>query len=146
AAALCALVSCARAPAPPPLPLPPAPLDLPDETWVHTTLSDMTLEERVGQMLMLRLPGGFENYRGPAMKETERLIDEARVGGFVVGIGSPLDVAMKLNQLQSRSRLPLVFGADLEWGAGMRLWRPTYLPYGIEGDGGTAFPFNMGIA
>src|SRR5690606_9439353 len=43
-------------------------------------------------------------------------------------------------------RLPLVFGADLEWGAGMRLWRPTYLPYGIEGDGGTAFPFNMGIA
>ena len=66
-AALCALVSCARAPAPPPLPLPPAPLDLPDETWVHSTLSDMTLEERVGQMLMLRLPGGFENYRGPSM-------------------------------------------------------------------------------
>ncbi|HSJ32934.1 MAG TPA: glycoside hydrolase family 3 N-terminal domain-containing protein [Longimicrobiales bacterium] len=145
AAAVCALLAaCAGAPAP--LPLPPAPLDLPDEIWVHNTLSDMSLEERVGQMLMLRVEGGFENHRGPAMREIERLVDEARVGGFVVGLGSPLDVASKLNELQSRARLPLVFGADLEWGAGMRLWRPTYLPYGIEAAGGTAFPFNMGIA
>jgi beta-N-acetylhexosaminidase len=144
---VCALVAaCARTVAPLPLPLPAAPLDLPDETWVYNTLADMSLEERVGQMLMLRVQGGFENYRGPAMRQIERLVDEARVGGFVVGIGSPLDVAMKLNELQSRSRLPLVFGADLEWGAGMRLWRPTYLPYGIEAAGGTAFPFNMGIA
>jgi len=142
----CALLtSCARAPVLPPLPLPPAPLDLPDETWVYNTLENMSLEERVGQMLMLRVSGGFENYRGAEMKEIQRLVDDVRVGGFVVGIGSPLDVAMKLNELQSRSRLPLVFAADLEWGAGMRLWRPTYLPYGIEADGGTAFPFNMGI-
>ncbi|MGH7446116.1 MAG: glycoside hydrolase family 3 protein, partial [Longimicrobiales bacterium] len=147
AAPVCVLlVSCARAPVPPPLPLPPAPLALSDETWVHNTLADMSLEERVGQMLMLRVPGGFENYRGRAMRQLERLVDEVRVGGFVVGIGSPLDVALKLNTLQARSRLPLVFGADLEWGAGMRLWRPTYLPYGIEADGGTAFPFNMGVA
>ncbi|HEX2166797.1 MAG TPA: glycoside hydrolase family 3 N-terminal domain-containing protein, partial [Longimicrobiales bacterium] len=136
--------ACASTPAPPP-PIPPAPLDLPDEVWVHNTLADMSLEERVGQMLMLRVQGGFENYRGPAMKEIERLVDEALVGGFVVGIGSPLDIAVKLNQLQERSRLPLVFGADLEWGAGMRLWRPTYLPYGMQSAGGTAFPFNMGI-
>ncbi|HEX6306757.1 MAG TPA: glycoside hydrolase family 3 N-terminal domain-containing protein [Longimicrobiales bacterium] len=146
AAAAAIAAACARAPLPPPVPLPPAPLDLPDETWVYNTLTGMSLEERVGQMLMLRLPGSFENYRGPAMKETQRLVDETGVGGFVVGIGSPLDVAMKLNELQARARVPLVFGADLEWGAGMRLWRPTYLPYGIEGDGGTAFPFNMGIA
>lgn len=146
ATAVCVLLgACSRVAVPPPLPLPPAPLDLPDETWVYNTLADMSLEERVGQMLMLRVQGGFENYRGPAMREIERLVDEARVGGFVVGIGSPLDVALKLNELQSRSRLPLVFGADLEWGAGMRLWRPTYLPYGIEAAGGTAFPFNMGI-
>jgi beta-N-acetylhexosaminidase len=143
---ICVLLgSCARAHSPTPLPLPAAPLDLPDETWVYNTLAEMSLEERIGQMLMLRLQGGFENYRGTAMRQIERLADELRVGGFVVGIGSPLDVAMKLNQLQSRSRLPLVFGADLEWGAGMRLWRPTYLPYGIEAAGGTAFPFNMGI-
>ncbi|MBR9989815.1 MAG: beta-N-acetylglucosaminidase, partial [Gemmatimonadetes bacterium] len=137
--------SCARTPVPPPQPLPPAPLDLPDETWVHSTLANMSLEERVGQMLMLRVDGGFENYRGSAMRQVEQLVDEARVGGFVVGIGSPLDVAMKLNRLQARARLPLLFGADLEWGSGMRLWRPTYLPYGIEAAGGTAFPFNMGI-
>ncbi|MGH7465166.1 MAG: hypothetical protein ACREK1_08315, partial [Longimicrobiales bacterium] len=83
AAPVCVLlVSCARAPVPPPLPLPPAPLALSDETWVHNTLADMSLEERVGQMLMLRVPGGFENYRGRAMRQLERLVDEVRVGGF----------------------------------------------------------------
>lgn len=141
AAALLATLSCARPPAMSPAPT----LGLSDATWVERTLASMTLEERVGQMLMLKLDGGFENVRGSSMREAERMITEAHVGGFAVGIGSPLDVAQKVNQLQARSRVPLIFGADLEWGAGMRLWRPTYLPYGIEGGGGTAFPTNMGI-
>jgi beta-N-acetylhexosaminidase len=139
------LASCGRVAAPPP-PLAPAPLGLPDEAWVQGTLARMSLEERVGQMLMAHLGGSFDNMRGHAMQEALRLVTDAHVGGFVVGLGSPLDVAVKLNALQGAARLPLVVAADLEWGAGMRLWRPTYLPYGTEGGGGTALPFNMGIA
>jgi beta-N-acetylhexosaminidase len=135
--------SCARR-GPPPLPSPQPGQS--DELWVINTLDRMTLEERVGQMLMLRLPGGFDNVRGPIMVDALRSVQELNVGGFAVGLGSPLDVALKLNELQAASRLPLIVGADLEWGAGMRLWRPTYLPYGAEGGGGTVFPFNMGIA
>jgi beta-N-acetylhexosaminidase len=148
-AALLALValslSCARGPRAS-APLPPAPVGMPDETWVQATLDGMTLEQRVGQMLMVRLPGGFDNLRGQAMRDALRMVSEAAVGGFVVGLGSPLDIAVKLNELQLASHLPLVVAADLEWGAGMRLWRPSYLPYAIDGGGGTAFPFNMGLA
>jgi beta-N-acetylhexosaminidase len=139
------LLSCSRAIGPM-QPLPPAPTGMADEAWVQATLARMSLEERVGQMLMVHLSGGFENVRGAAMSEAFRLVGEAYVGGFVVGLGSPLDVAVRLNELQGVSRLPLLIAADLEWGSGMRLWRPVYLPYGTEGRGGTVFPFNMGIA
>jgi beta-N-acetylhexosaminidase len=123
-----------------------APLDLPDEVWVYTTLNSLTLEQRIGQMLMVQLPGGFDNSSGPVMREARRLITETGVGGFVVGPGSPVEVALKLNELQAAAHLPLLVAADLEWGAGKRLARPLYLPDGIQGGGGTAFPFNMGIA
>src|SRR5258708_16423245 len=42
--------------------------------------------------------------------------------------GSPYDIAAKINALQTRSRLPLLISADLEYGAAMR------------GSGATAFP------
>lgn len=124
----------------PPAPLPPAPLGLPDEAWIHSTLADMSLEERVGQMLMLPIDGRFENLRAQSMKEVGRILDEARAGGFLIGPGAPLDLAVKLNQLQSRARLPLLIAADPEWGAGLRMWR------GADGSDGTLFPYGMGAA
>jgi beta-N-acetylhexosaminidase len=139
------LMSCSRA-AVPVQPLAPAPLGMPDEAWVQYTLGRMSLEERVGQMLMVQLPGGFENLRSARMREAFRLVADAHVGGFVVSLGSPLEIATKLNELQATSRLPLMIAADLEWGTGMRLWRPSYLPYAVDGGGGTVFPFNMGVA
>jgi beta-N-acetylhexosaminidase len=144
---LLAALSCSPAQVrPPPAPLPPAAPGTVDEVWVQQTLARMSLEERVGQMLMANLPGGFENVRGSAMREAFRLVDEVHIGGFIVGLGTPLDVAARLNELQAVSRLPLVIAADLEWGPGMRLWRPVWLPYPMEGRGGTVLPFNMGIA
>src|SRR5688572_5799120 len=113
--------------------------------WVNTTFAALSLEEKVGQLIMGRLQGDFENIKGPELQRIARLIRTYHIGGFAVGIGSPADVAIKLNALQSAAKLPLLIAADLEWGSGMRLWRPTYLPYGMEGGGGTAFPFNMGI-
>jgi beta-glucosidase-like glycosyl hydrolase/CubicO group peptidase (beta-lactamase class C family) len=145
--AVCATLawSCARPVPPPPTPLPSAPVGLPDESWIASTLPQMTLEQRVGQMLMLRLPGGFENLRGAGMRETERYIVEAGVGGFLVGPGSPADLALKLNELQNRSPVPLLFAAELDWSA------PTHVD-GRAGQsiapeyGGTVFPVSMGIA
>jgi beta-N-acetylhexosaminidase len=114
--------------------------------WVDSLLSTLTLEEKVGQMLMGRIDGDFENIAGGQLSAAGRQIEELGMGGFAVGIGSPGEYVLKINSLQRRSRIPLWFAADLEWGSAMRLWRPTFLPYGTEGGGGTAFPFNMGVA
>ena len=114
-------------------------------TWVEATLAGLTLEQKVGQMLVVRTSGDFQNLASAEFRDVETLVRDIGVGGIVLGLGSPTEAAVKLNALQARASLPLLVGADLEWGAAMRLWRPTYLPYAIEGDGGTAFPFAMGV-
>jgi beta-N-acetylhexosaminidase len=114
--------------------------------WVDSLLSTLSLEEKVGQMLMGRIEGDFENIAGSQLAAALRQVDDLGIGGFAVGIGSPGEYVLKLSSLQRRSRIPLWFAADLEWGSAMRLWRPTFLPYSTEGGGGTAFPFNMGVA
>jgi beta-N-acetylhexosaminidase len=139
-AVLCAaLWSCAQRTQPTTQPLPDAAAAMSEESWVMTTLAALSLEERVGQMLFVPLAGTFENVRAATRRESERYIDDARVGGFIVGSGSPAEIALKVNQLQQRSRLPLLFAAELEWGARARLGTGTH-------DGATAFPYNMGMA
>ena len=57
-----------------------------------------------------------------------RWVDSLEVGGIIVSVGSPYDIAAKLNALQRRSKLPLLISADLEWGAGMRVVGATAFP------------------
>ena len=70
-------------------------------------------------------------------------INDLHVGGFItITHGSPLGIiksqayptAVLTNQLQSKSKLPLLIGADFERGAAMRL------------DEGTSFPTAMALA
>jgi len=70
-------------------------------------------------------------------------VDTLEIGGLIISVGSPLDIASKLNALQQRSRLPLLVSADLEWGAGMRVVGATAFPpmmaVGATGDPHDAF-------
>jgi beta-N-acetylhexosaminidase len=61
-------------------------------------------------------------------------VDSLHVGGLIVSVGSPLDIAAKLNRLQERSTLPLLIASDLEGGTSIRF------------NGGTPLPPNMGVA
>jgi beta-N-acetylhexosaminidase len=96
-------------------------------------LATLSPEEKVGQVLMPWLLGDYRAFDTDAFARAAGWVDSVGVGGIVISIGSPLDVAAKLNELQRRSRLPLLITADLEYGTAMRLV------------GGTAFPMPMAI-
>jgi beta-glucosidase-like glycosyl hydrolase len=100
---------------------------------LDSLLAALSLEEKVAQVLMPWLPGEYAAFDSDAFSRAAAWVDSLGVGGIVVSVGSPLDVAAKLNALQRRSRLPLLIAADLEWGSGMRLV------------GGTAFPMPMAV-
>lgn len=97
-------------------------------------LDSLPLRARVAQVVMPWIPGSYAAFDDSAFTVMQGWVDSLGVGGIIVSIGSPLDVAMKLNRLQRRSNLPLLIAADLESGASFRL------------TGATPFPPNMGVA
>jgi len=114
-----------------------------ENKWVETTLKQMSVEEKVGQLLFTTYHGSFTASDSSAYADMMRDVEQLHVGGFInVTQGSPLGFlksqaypsAVLSNQLQSRSKLPLLIGADFERGTAMRL------------DEGTSFPTAMAVA
>src|SRR6184192_708647 len=98
---------------------------------VDSILASLSVRDRVGQLVVPWLAGSYTALDDSLFQVAARWVDSLEVGGLIISVGSPFDIAAKLNALQRRSRLPLLVSADLEWGAGMRVV------------GGTAFPHIM---
>ena len=112
-------------------------------SWVDQTLKKMTLREKLGQMLMVYYFGVFTSTESAEYKELLHQVEENHIGGMIVGASrGPLGIersqvyatAVITNELQRRSKVPLLLGADFESGTGMRL------------DEGTSFPSAMALA
>ena len=119
---------------PVPAPAAPSPKDPTD-----SLIAAMSIHDKVGQLIVPWLPGNYTARDDSTFLVASRWVDSLRVGGIIISVGSPFDIAAKLNALQSRSRLPLLIGADLEYGAGMRLVGGTSFP-AIMAAGATGNP------
>ena len=111
--------------------------------WVESTLRKMTVDEKIGQLLFTTYHGSLTSTDSPAYEQLLRDVQDLHVGGFIVVThGSPLGIvksqayptAVLANQLQAKSKLPLLIGADFERGTAMRY------------DEGTSFPTAMAVA
>ncbi|HUF27056.1 MAG TPA: glycoside hydrolase family 3 protein [Gemmatimonadaceae bacterium] len=97
-----------------------------DAARIETVLADMTLREKAAQMVMPWIPGGAIT-RPADRQRIEKLVTTHRVGGFIVGRGAEASTARTLQHLQTLAGVPLLIGADVERGAGMRLVGATQL-------------------
>ncbi|MFA6027165.1 MAG: glycoside hydrolase family 3 N-terminal domain-containing protein, partial [Ignavibacteriaceae bacterium] len=108
-----------------------------NDDWVEETLSKMTIEEKVGQIIFPALSGRFYNEEDTVFKKIIHLVNDVKVGGFIVyqaSEGSEVyGQAFLLNKLQQLSKYPLLIGADYENGVTFRT------------KGGTIFPTNMAL-
>jgi beta-N-acetylhexosaminidase len=108
-------------------------------------LGTLTLREKAAQMVWPTTLGDYVPDNAPAWRRITRYVTEDRVGGFTVSIGSPTEIASKLNALQRLSDVPLLIGADLEFGAGYRA-RGGYALPGLQDLGGAVvFPPEMAV-
>lgn len=95
-------------------------------TWVNTTYSELTLEQKVGQLFNLIV-------RANSAEELS-LIDTIQPGAVTKFVGQDLDTEVKMmNQLRSHSVIPLLVSGDLE-GGGMSF------PFGAQ------VPNQLGLA
>jgi beta-N-acetylhexosaminidase len=126
---------------------PPKPSGDDAQKWVQTTLRRMTVEEKVGQMLVSSFQSSFLSTDSKAFEDLARAVRDYHLGGFhvfgaselapnvllntgygTVTLGQPLEAASILNRLQTISPVPLLNSADFETGAGFRLAGATNFP------------------
>src|SRR5436305_155895 len=88
----------------------------------------MTLEERVGQLLMPDTTGVLIHEESAEFARLVHAIEKLGVAGFIVFNGDALTTAALTNRLQARARIPLLFASDFEGGVGMQLRGGTRLP------------------
>jgi len=113
--------------------------------WADSVLATLTLEQKVAQMVWVWTLGDFAPVDAGSYTAIENQIRELELGGVIVSVGGPADIATKINALQRASKLPLLVGADLETGAAFRARGGWFLPNAIELGGATSFPYQMGI-
>lgn len=110
------------------------------EKWAEKTLRGMTVEEKVGQLIMVRAFAEFQNAQAPAYLEIRDQVQKYHVGsvlltvrqdGFFLLRNQPYEAAMETNQLQRDSKLPLLVAADFERGLSMRLFATPNFPHAM---------------
>jgi beta-N-acetylhexosaminidase len=121
------------APSPPPL------------SWSERTLAALTLEEKAGQLIMPWVLGDFAPEGSESHERIFGMIEDQKVGGIIMSVGTPFEVAAKLNDLQGHAELPLLVAADLETGAGFRMRGAIHMPGSIDLGGATDFPSLMAV-
>jgi len=95
---------------------------------VDGILARLSPRQKIAQLVVPWLGGNYIALDDSAFQIATRWVDSLEVGGIIISVGSPYDIAAKLNTLQRRSKLPLLVSADLEWGAAMRVVGATAFP------------------
>jgi beta-N-acetylhexosaminidase len=93
--------------------------------WADAELKKMSLDEKIGQLISIGVNATFLNRESDAYKTIRRQVEENHIGGIIL-FGSPVyESVVLINRMQSHARRPLLISADLERGAGMRLYDTT---------------------
>lgn len=140
----------------------PSGLDRDARRWVQDTFKKLTLDEKVGQMIVSSFQSTFISSDSEEYDRLSRLVSKYRIGGFhlfggsepvppvllnptygSVILGQPLEAASVANRLQAISPVPLLNTGDFETGVGMRISGATAFPramaFGAADDDTLAF-------
>lgn len=112
---------------------------------MDSVMATMTLREKAAQIVWPSLYADYTPGDSPQWRRLTDYIKKEKVGGFTMSVGSPIEMASKLNAMQAMSSIPLIIGADLEAGAGYRARGGYFIPNGIDLGSATIFPPQMAI-
>ena len=111
--------------------LPPNPAP---RTQYPETISHLTLEEKIAQMVMVRIRGDYYSSEHWYRKKLQKYLSVDGIGGIISFGGSIHGSYYNIQQFQKWAKYPLLVAADYERGLGQ--WM----------GGGTLFPSNMAMA
>lgn len=101
-------------------------LVLTEDHWVKEAMENMTLDEKIAQLMMITVY--------PRQSDNDKLhivntIQTYKPGGVLIMQGSPVKTATWINEFQEHSKIPLLAAIDGEWGLSMRMDSTLQYPY-----------------
>ena len=94
---------------------------------------DISLRDKISQMVMIRMDGNFHNNESWKKKDIEYFIKKYKIGGLITFTGNIHGTFENIKYFQSISETPLFIASDYERGLGVFI-------------NGTLFPSNMAVA
>jgi len=94
----------------------------------------LSLEEKIGQMIMLRVNGNYYQSDNKYKKSLKKWIKDYNIGGVIIFSGSVHGTFYNIKEFQKWANIPLFVAADYERGVGQWI------------DSATLFPSNMAVA
>lgn len=96
--------------------------------WVDSLIKTMTLDEKIGQLLMIPV---YSDKNEKYYSDIDYLISRHHIGGIIFFQGRPSRQAELILRFQNKSKVRLFVGMDAEWGMSMRLDSIKPLPRNI---------------
>ena len=120
--------------------------------WADSVLQSLTPEEKIAQLIMVRLSSIDLRTRIVSFYDTtvERDIQKFNIGGICLFQGAPVKQAALINKFQAMAKTPILMAIDGETGVGMRLDSVVPLPkmmmLGALRDSSIAFRYGQWVA
>ena len=86
--------------------------------WVDSVMSKMTVQAKVGQLIVPMLPARADSETKRQVKE---LAKKYQIGGLLFSDGTVEEQVLLTNMAQKMAKVPLMITFDGEWGLSMRL-------------------------
>jgi beta-glucosidase-like glycosyl hydrolase/CubicO group peptidase (beta-lactamase class C family) len=118
----------------------------PDADWVSQTIKQLSLRDKVAQLVQVRVMGRYLHRQSSDFLRLAVEVQENKVGGVILFAGNVYESAVLLNRLQDISPLPLIVSADFERGVSFRIADTTSFPWtmAIGATGSEEYAFQQG--
>ncbi len=113
------------------------------EKWVESTFKSMTLDEKIGQLIIPATTAQFTAVDNDLFAKIRDDIEKYHVGGYHIFGNELVSGALLVNRMQEMAKVPLLITADFEGGVGYQFKDATRLPrammIGATGDPNFAY-------
>lgn len=99
--------------------------------WVDSTLKQLSLEAKIGQLIMPAIWGKHVYQGETQFQDLQYQLKKIGVGGFILFEGGVYESAALIDRLQVQAQIPLLIGSDFERGAAFRIRNTIPLPWNM---------------
>jgi beta-N-acetylhexosaminidase len=117
-----------------------------EKPWAESTLKKLTLREKIAQMMVVSMNMRYLNFESVKWREIQKHIATDGIGVLHIWFGDTGSALTMLNEMQAKSKVPILVDADIESGLGRRYLGAVTLPpmMAIAATGNSKYAYESG--